>query len=85
MSVVENDAEEIVRVAYRLAWQQFNLLILSPDEKLGGCAKLRDYIEMLAASGEQDPAKISASAVGLIREYHQIRRSQASIIVSSTE
>ena len=80
MSVLENDTEETVRVAYRIAWQEFILLPdLTPDEKMSGPSKLRHYIQILVLSGERDPKKIASSAMGLIREYEQIARSQARV------
>jgi hypothetical protein len=82
MSVIEFDTEEIVRASYRIAWKQFNMLPLTPDEKIGGCEKMREYIQLLVATGERDLEKISASALGLIREYHQIRRSEATLTVA---
>ena len=80
MSVLGITAEEIERYAYRQAWDRFNSLPhLSPDEKIYAPGKLRDYIKLLVATGERDIEKIATSAMGLIREYHQIARSQARV------
>ena len=79
MAVLDN-AEEIARAAYREAWHAFNNLSnLTPDEKAGGPAKLRATIQKLVATGERDPEKIAAAALGLMREHEQIARSRARV------
>jgi hypothetical protein len=52
MSVLDDEAIDVVRAAYRPAWAPFNALFkLTPDEKLHGPQKLRDYIEVLVSAG----------------------------------
>ena len=80
MSDFENEAERIVRTAYRIAWRKFNVFPrLTLDEKVSGPTKMREYIKILVASGERNPEKIAASSIALIREYEQIARSQGSV------
>jgi hypothetical protein len=80
MSDFENEAKRIVRAANRIAWRKFNAFPRqTPDEKVSGPAKMREYIKTLVASGERNPEKIAASSIALIREYEQIARSQGSV------
>jgi hypothetical protein len=74
----------VVRAAYAQAWEEFNRFSgLTPDEKLGGPAKLRSYIRTLTDTGERNPEKIAKSALGLIRESEQKERSK--VRVATTE
>ena len=62
------------------AWQDFSVLPnLTPDEKASGPSRLRWYIRLMVEVGERDPAKIAKAAMGMLREYEQILRSQARV------
>jgi hypothetical protein len=49
---------------------------LTLDER---AAQAKDYIEILVATGEENPDKNACYALGLIREYDQIARSKARV------
>jgi len=84
MSVREDDATEISRAAYAIAWAAFQRFPqLTPDEKQRGPEKLRGYITALALAGERNPDKIAMSALGLIRQYEQILQSQGRLDAKS--
>jgi hypothetical protein len=86
MSVTEEDVGEIRCAAYDLAWNKFAMFIsLTLDEKASGPGKLREYINILVATGERNPQKIANSALGLVRKYEQIARSQARVASPSIE
>jgi len=71
---------DISRSAYDIAWQDFSVLPnLTPDEKASGPSRLRWYIRLMVEVGERDPAKIAKAAMGMLREYEQILRSQARV------
>jgi len=73
-------AAEISRTAYRIAWEDFCALpSLTPDEKASGPRQLRWYIHIMVEVGERDPSKIAKAAMGMLREYEQILRSQARV------
>jgi hypothetical protein len=78
MSGDKESLNVLAKVAYAKAWT-----ILSdfrgqtPDEKVGGPQKLRDYIQMMIQTGERDADAISALALGLMRQQEQICRSRA--------
>jgi hypothetical protein len=73
-------AADISRSAYDIAWQDFCALPnLTPDEKASGPLRLRWYIRIMVEVGERDPAKIAKAAMGMLREYEQILRSQARV------
>jgi hypothetical protein len=80
MSVQSLDPTQLIRTAYDKAWGEFiRFPNLSPDEKLNGPKKLREYIKVLVDTGEQDAERIAVTALGLIREYEQIARSKAAV------
>lgn len=84
MTAIENGAADLVRSSYEIAWQEYcSLPGLTPDEKISGPNQLRWYIQGMAEVGERDPSKIAKSALGMIREYEQIRRSKARVASSS--
>jgi hypothetical protein len=86
MSVLESDVKEVSHAAFALAWEGYaKCPALTPDEKAGGRAKLRDYIDMIVCTGERQPQKIARSALCLLREYDQIARSFARISCASIE
>lgn len=77
-----NTIAEIEHAAYETAAQQFaRLQHLSPNEKAGLRAKLREYIRTLSVCGERDPDKMAADAVALVRQFAQITRSQETAAV----
>jgi hypothetical protein len=83
MTVMKNCAADFVRSSYEIAWQKYcSLPGLMPGEKMSGPNKLRWYIQVMAEVGERDPSKIAKSALGMIREYEQIRRSKARVAYS---
>jgi hypothetical protein len=78
MSVYESENVIIARAAYELGSRQLQLIEpLTPSEKASCPQKLKQYIEILVACGEQNPEKIAHCAIGLVREYEQIARSRA--------
>ena len=80
MQITQIDTAEIKRRAYEMAWQKFiDLPRLTPDEKLSGPDKLRWYIHVMADVGERDPDKMAKAALGMLREYEQIKRSKARV------
>ena len=80
MTSMQNGDADLVRSSYEIAWQEYcSLPGLTPDEKISGPNKLRFYIQVLGEVGERDPSKIAKSALGMIREYEQIRRSKARV------
>jgi hypothetical protein len=80
MSVFESETAVIARAAYELGWPRLKLVEnLTSDEKASAPRKLKQYIEILVACGEQNPKKIARCALGLIREYEQIARSKARV------
>ena len=80
MTAMENGADDLVHLSYEIAWQEYcSLPGLTPDEKISGPNKLRWYIQVMAEVGERDPSKIAKTALGMIREYEQIRRSKARV------
>jgi len=81
-----DDAHEVVRAAYRVAWHAFNMYSnLTPDEKASGPAKLRAHIQKLVTAGAHDPETIAAAALGLMREHEQIARSRARVAIPATQ
>ena len=71
---------DICRSAYKIAWEDFCALPnLTPDEKASGPRRLRWYIHIMVEVGERDPSKIAKAAMGMLREYEQILRSQARV------
>jgi hypothetical protein len=71
---------DITRSAYDIAWRDFSALPnLTPDEKASGPRRLYWYIRLMVEVGERDPAKIAKAAMGMLREYEQILRSQARV------
>jgi hypothetical protein len=80
MIAKENGSADLVRSSYELAWREYcSLPGLTPDEIMFGPDKLRSYIKVMAEVGERDPSNIAKSALGMIREYEQIMRSQARV------
>jgi hypothetical protein len=73
-------AAGIRRTAYEIAWEDFcAVLEMTPDEKASGPGRLSWYIQIMVEVGERDPEKIARTAVGMLREYEQIMRSQARV------
>jgi hypothetical protein len=73
-------AADIRRSAYEIAWEDFCAIPdMTPDEKMSGPGRLRWYIQIMVEVGERDPAKIAKAAMGMLREYEQILRSQARV------
>jgi hypothetical protein len=86
MSVYETESAIIARAAYELGSRQLQLIEhLTPSEKASCRQKLKQYIAILVASGEQNPEKIAHCALGLVREYEQIARSQARVASRSLQ
>jgi len=86
VKIADAGAAEIIRVAYEVAWHEFNAQAdLSPDERMTGPTKLRRYIAVVIASGERDPTKIAQSALGMIRDYEQIARSTARVMIGQVD
>lgn len=82
MSVYESESVIIARAAYELGSRQLQLIEpLTPFEKASCPQKLKQYIEILVACGEQNPEKIAHCAIGLIRQCEQIVRSQARVAI----
>jgi len=80
MTVNEINAGDISRSAYEIAWEEFRSApSMTPDEKVSGPGRLRWYIQVMVEVGERDPAKIARAAIGMLREYEQILRSQARV------
>jgi hypothetical protein len=80
---IELDDASVAKAAYQVAWHSFVAFTgLTPDEKESAPRKLRQYIDALVSSGERDPEKIGHAALGLLREYEQITRSQARVTQS---
>jgi hypothetical protein len=74
------DAGDICRSAYEIAWEDFRSApAMTPDEKVSGPDRLRWYIQVMVEVGERDPSKIARAAIGMLREYEQILRSQARV------
>jgi hypothetical protein len=75
---VRTESDIITRAAYAIAWAGISKFKhLTPDERMSGPGKLKEYVEILVATGEENPEKIACCALGLIREYEQIARSKA--------
>jgi hypothetical protein len=73
-------AGDICRSAYEIAWEDFRSSpAMTPDEKASGPDRLRWYIQIMVEVGERDPSKIAKAAIGMLREYEQILRSQARV------
>lgn len=86
MSVKNAGAAEIIRAAYEVAWREFNAQAdLTPDELMTGPTKLRRYIAVVIEGGERDPRKIAQSALGMIRDYEQIARSTARVMIRQAD
>ena len=84
MTVNEISAGDIGRSAYEIAWEEFRSApSMTPDEKVSGPGRLRWYIQVMVEVGERDPAKIARAAIGMLREYEQILRSQARVDVDN--
>jgi hypothetical protein len=80
MTVNEISAGDISRSAYEIAWVDFcSAPAMTPDEKVSGPDRLRWYIQVMVEVGERDPSKIARAAIGMLREYEQIMRSQARV------
>jgi hypothetical protein len=80
MTETEIHGVDISRSAYEIAWEDFQALpALTPDEKASGPRRLRWYIQVMVEVGERDPSKIARAAMGMLREYEQILRSQARV------
>ena len=74
------DKDRVLRAAYQKAWTALAAdHDLTPDERAHGPGRLREYINTLVESGVTDPAKAADEALGLLRQYEQIIRSQARI------
>jgi hypothetical protein len=85
MTVNEIGAGEISRSAYEIAWEVFRSApAMTPDEKASGPDRLRWYIQVMVEVGERDPSKIARAAIGMLREYEQILRSQARVEENAT-
>jgi len=86
MAVEENGTAEIIRAAYEVAWREFTALRgLTPDEKMSGPNRLRWYIHIVTEVGERDPDKIARAALGMMREYEQITRSRARVMIAQPD
>jgi hypothetical protein len=84
MTAKVNGTADLGSLAYEVAWQKYcSLSGLTTDEKLNGPNKLRWYIQATAEAGERDPARIAKSALGMIREYEQIRRSKTRVAAAT--
>ena len=71
---------DISRTAYEIAFEYFRSApAMTPDEKASGPARLRWYIQVMVEVGERDPSKIARAAIGMLREYEQVLRSQARV------
>ena len=80
MTVKGISAGDISRSAYEIAWEEFRSApAMTPDEKVSGPDRLRWYIQVMVEVGERDPSKIARAAIGMLREYEQILRSQARV------
>jgi len=80
MTVNGISAGDISRSAYEIAWEEFRSApAMTPHEKVSGPARLRWYIQVMVEVGERDPSKIARAAIGMLREYEQILRSQARV------
>jgi hypothetical protein len=80
MTVNGINAGDISRSAYEIAWEYFRSApAMTPDEKASGPARLRWYIQVMVEVGERDPSKIARAAIGMLREYEQVLRSQARV------
>lgn len=78
MIVAEKD--RVLRAAYQKAWMSLaSDRTLTPDERAHGPNRLREYIHTLVESGATDPIRVADDALGLLRQYEQILRSQARI------
>jgi hypothetical protein len=83
MSNVYTDDHAMARAAYAIAWKSFvTFTRLTQDEKESAPRKLSQFIDALINGGERDPEKVAQSALGLLREYEQICRSQARVNAS---
>lgn len=72
--------ERVLSAAYQKAWITLSSdHTLTPDERVHGPQRLRGYLESLVERGETDPALAAQEALGLLRQYEQILRSQARI------
>jgi hypothetical protein len=72
------DQITLAKTAYEIAWQQFTATVgLSPDELALGPSRIRQFIEISITGGETDPARVAASALGLLRQGEQILQSKA--------
>lgn len=79
MSIIEHN-EDVFRAAYQKAWASVVAdNSLTPDEKTNCPRQLREYIQGLIDSGETDSEKAASQALGMIRQYEQILRSQARV------
>ena len=79
-SAAMNVSIDVSESAYEIAWENLNAsTFLTQDERLSAPQKIREYIDALVSSGERDPNKIARSALGLIREFEQIHRSEARV------
>jgi hypothetical protein len=86
MSIFERERAVIARAAFEITWAEFQRFEqLTPDEKASGPRKLREYIEILVATGEQNPEKIARCALGLVREYEQIARSRGRLAFQASK
>ena len=80
MTVKGISAGDISRSAYEIAWEEFRSApAMTTDEKVSGPDRLRWYIQVMVEVGERDPSKIARAAIGMLREYEQILRSQARV------
>lgn len=78
--VVVAEKDRVLRAAYQKAWTSLSAdRTLTPDERAQGPSRLRDYINTLVESGITDPAQAADGALGLLRQYEQILRSQARV------
>lgn len=70
----------VAETAFMLASALRSSERLSSGERADAPSKLRQYIDVLVESGERDIDKIALSALGLLREYEQIKRSWATLM-----
>lgn len=71
---------DVATEACRMACANLNnCAILSKAERASAPLKIREYVDALVSSGESDPEKISRCALGLVREFEQISRSEARV------
>ena len=81
MSAIEvTDDNEIIRAAYWHAWEEYQYMPQTPDERRSGPQRLQEHIRLLVEGGERDTAQIAAKALGTLRQTEQNARSKARVM-----